>query len=143
MDKTLSNKTIPEVQIAMDERAILFPDGKAINHLVLNSDGQGSVCVNAVFAFNETCLNPRIVTLDLEDAREFGRRLVDAVYQARTHCVISDSALITINVITNGYMIQFGKPTDSLDLFISTGVIWKVCIGFLRIVDSMSPVTAN
>ncbi|MEO5376076.1 MAG: hypothetical protein H7840_17775 [Alphaproteobacteria bacterium] len=139
----LPNRQPLDVQVAMDERAFLFPDGKAVTHLLLSSEGQGRVCIDAVFGFNETRLAPRILTLTLDDARELGRKLVEAVYHARTHYVISDTARITINVVTNGYFVQIGEVSNSTDLFLSTGVIWRVCNGLLRLVDSMSPVVAH
>lgn len=143
MDTLPNNRPGLEIQIAMDERAFVFPDGKAVTHLLLSSEGRDVIHLDAVFGFNETCLPPRILTLGLEDARDFARKLVEGVYQARTQHVISDTARVTINVVTNGYLIQFGGPSGSTDLFVGTGVIWKICHALLRMVDSLSPVVAN
>jgi hypothetical protein len=130
------------IKVDLDDRAFLFPAGKSISQLSFRSDGR-VINVEALYPFNESHTPPRIATLDLEDARELARRLVDAVYQARTQLAMSDGMRIAINVIANGYHLQIGDMTDSTDLYLSTGCIWRVCQALLRIIDLIAPVEAN
>ena len=137
-------KTKPEhvVKVDLDERAFLFPAGKSVSQIAFASEGR-VIHMDAVYPFNETRTPPRLVTLGLDDATELGRRMVDAVYQARTQLAMSDGMRIAINVIANGYHLQIGDMTDSTDLYLSTGCIWRVCQGLLRIIDHIAPVEAN
>jgi hypothetical protein len=137
-------KTKPDyvIKVDLDERAFLFPAGKSISQISFATDGR-MIHVDAVFAFNETHTPPRLMTLGLEDVRELARRLVDAVYQARTQLAMTDGMRIAINVIANGYHLQIGDMTDPIDLYLSTGCIWRLCQGLLRIADYIAPIEAN
>src|ERR1041385_3844753 len=95
------------VRVELDDRSFLFPSGKPVVQLVFLSDGR-AIHLEVVFSYNQSRTVPRIVTLNFDDAKEFGRRLVEAVHQARTQLVISESTRIAINVIANGYHIQIG-----------------------------------
>ena len=130
------------IKIDLDERAFLFPAGKSVSQIAFVTEGR-LIHMEAVYPFNETRTPPRLLTLTLEDAREFARRLVDAVYQARTQLAMSDGMRIAINVIANGYHLQIGDMSDPTDLYLSTGCIWRVCQGLLRIIDHIAPVEAN
>src|SRR5712675_1166913 len=66
-----------EVKVDLDDRAFLFPAGKSVSQLLFLSDGR-KIYVEAVFPFNQSHTPPRLVSLDLEDAKELGRRLVAA-----------------------------------------------------------------
>jgi hypothetical protein len=137
-------KTRPEfvIKVDLDDRAFLFPAGKMIAQIAFATEGH-LIHVEAVYSFNETRTPPRILTLGLEDAKDLARRLIDAVYQARTQLAVSDGMRIAINVIVNGYHLQIGDMSDSTDLYLSTGCIWRVCQGLLRVIDHMAPVEAN
>ena len=76
-------------------------------------------------------------------AKTISSGLIDAVYQARTQLAMSDGMRIAINVIANGYHIQIGDMSDPTDLYLSTGCIWRVCQGLLRVIDHIAPVEAN
>lgn len=130
------------VKIDLDDRAFLFPAGKSVAQISFTTEGR-AIHLDAVYPFNETHTPPRLLTLDLDDARELGRRLVDAVYQARTQLAMSDGMRIAVNVIANGYHLQIGDMSDPTDLYLSTGCIWRVCQGLLRIVDHIAPVESN
>ncbi len=130
------------IKVDLDERAFVFPAGKSVSQIAFATEGR-LIHLEVVYPFNETHTPPRLVTLGLEDARELGRRLVDAVYQARTQLAISDGMRIAINVVANGYHLQIGDMTEPTDLYLSTGCIWRVCQGLLRIVDRIAPVEAN
>jgi hypothetical protein len=130
------------IKIDLDDRAFLFPAGKSVSQITFVTEAR-TIHVEAIFPFNETRTPPRILTLGLEDATEFARRLVDAVYQARTQLAVSDGMRIAINVIANGYHIQIGDMTNPTDLYLGTGCIWRVCQGLLRIIDRIAPIEAN
>ncbi len=130
------------VKVECDERSYLFPAGKPIIQLVFSADGP-TIHIEAVYPFNESRTSPRIVSLDLEDAREFARRLVDAIHQARTQLVVSSGTRIAINVLANGYHLQIGDINQSTDVFLGTPCAWRVCQGLLRIIDYVAPVEAN
>jgi len=131
-----------EVKIDLDERAFLFPSGKPVIQLIFQADGK-RIHVDAVYPFNQARTPPRIFSLGLDDARQLGRKLVDAVHTARTQLVVSESARITVTVVANGYHLQVGDMNQPLELFLSTGCIWRVCQGLLRVIDYVSPVESN
>ena len=130
------------VKIDVDERTFLFPAGKAVAQLAFVSEGR-TIHLEAAYLFNESRTAPRILTLGLDDARDFARRLIDAVYQARTQLAMSDGMRITINVVANGYHLQIGDMSEPTDLYLSTSCIWRVCQGLLRVIDHIAPVQAN
>jgi hypothetical protein len=131
-----------EIKIDLDERSYLFPAGKSVSQLLLLSDGR-TILVEAIFPFNQSRTPPRLVSLDLEDAREFGRRLVEAVHGARNQLVVTQGIRISINVIANGYHLQFGDMNSATELFLGTNCIWRVCQGLLRIADLIAPIESN
>jgi len=137
-------KTKPDliVKVDLDERAFLFPAGKMVSQIAFATDGR-MVHLDAVYPFNEARTPPRLLSLSIDDATELARRLVDAVYQARTQLAMSDGMRIAINVIANGYHLQIGDMTDPTDLYLSTGCIWRVCQALLRVTDYIRPVEAN
>jgi hypothetical protein len=143
-DPRLAAEFKPEhaVKVDLDDRSFLFPAGKLLTQLVFTAKGK-TVHIEAIYPFNEARTPPRIASLDFEDARELGRRLVEAVHHARTQLVVSAGTRITINVIANGYHLQIGDLNQSTDLFLGTNCIWRVCQGILRIVDYIAPVEAN
>ena len=130
------------VKVELDERAFLFPAGKSVIQLVFYADGP-IIHLEAVYPFNESRAAPQLLSLDLEDARELARRLVDAVYQARSQLALTGGVRIAINVVANGYHLQIGDMNRSTDLLLSTGCIWRVCQGLLRIIDFIAPVESN
>ena len=131
-----------EIKVDLDERAYLFPAGKSVSQLLFLSDGR-TIFIEAVYPFNQSHTPPRLVALDLEDAREFGRRLIEAVHCARTQMVVTSGIRISINVVANGYHLQFGDMNNATELFLGTNCIWRVCQGLLRIADLIAPVESN
>ena len=131
-----------EIKVDLDERSFLFPAGKSVSQLLFLSDGR-TIFVEAVYPFNQSRTPPRLASLDLEDAREFGRRLIEAVHCARTQLVVTQGVRISINVIANGYHLQFGDMNNATELFLGTNCIWRVCQGLLRIADLIAPVESN
>jgi hypothetical protein len=131
-----------EVKIDLDDRAFLFPAGKSLSQLLFLSDGR-TISIEAVYPFNQSYTPPQLVLLDLEDAKEFGRRLVEAVHCARTQLVVTSGIRITINVVANGYHLQFGDMNNATELFLGANCIWRVCQGLLRIADLIAPIESN
>ena len=131
-----------EVKVDLDDRAFLFPAGKPIVQLAFIAEGK-KIHIEATFHFNQARTPPRIDSLGLDDARELGRRLVEAVHSARTQLVVSEGVRITINVLANGYHLQFGDMNQRVELFLSVACIWRVCQALLRTVDFISPVESN
>jgi hypothetical protein len=113
-----------------------------VSQLSFLSDGR-RITIEGTYLFNQSHTPPQILTLSLEDAREFGRRMVEAVHAAKTQLVITPGVRITINVIANGSYLQIGEMNDATELFLSTGCIWRVCQGLLRMVDLISPAESN
>ena len=130
------------VQVDLDERAFLFPAGKSVSQLIFTASGS-SVSIDLTFPFNQTRLPPRLATLSVEDAAILARCLTTAVYLARTQHAISETMQITIDVLANGYRLQFGDLHRPLELLLGTACIWRVCQGLLRAVDVISPVQSN
>lgn len=131
-----------EIRVELDDRAFLFPAGKPVIQLVFLAGGK-TIHIDAAYPFNQSGSHPRIYTLDLGDARELGRRLVEAVHTARTQIVVSEGTHITITVVPNGYRLQFGDMSQPIELYLSTGSIWRVCLGLLRAIDLIAPVQSN
>ena len=131
-----------EVRVDLDDRAFLFPAGKALNQLVFASDGR-RVFLDGVFPFNQARTPPRILVLTSDEAREFGRKLVEAVHTTRTQLVVTGELRLTINVIPNGYYLQIGDINGATEIFLSTACIWRVCQAVLRIVDLIAPIESN
>ena len=131
-----------EVKVDLDDRAFLFPSGKPVIQLVFLAEGR-SIHIEASYPFNQARTPPRIVTLDLADARELGHKLVEVVHNAKSQLLVSEGTHITISVVANGYHLQIGDMNAATEIFLSTGVIWRVCQGLLRIVDFVAPVESN
>lgn len=130
-------------KVELDDRCLLFPAGKVAQHLIINGDGRGQISLDLVFAFNRMRIPPRLATLSVTDMREFVRELVSAVYQAKTTVFLSDEWKITIYVIANGYHLEFLREDRKSELYLSTGVIWRVIKMLLMAVDSAMPVASN
>jgi len=131
-----------EVKVDLDDRSFLFPAGKSVSQLAFISDGRG-IFIEAVFPFNQTRTPPRLLTLDLDDARELGRGLIQAVHYAKTQLIATEGVRVTISVVPNGYHLQIGDMNQATELFLGTGCIWRVSQGLLRIIDLCSPVESN
>jgi len=131
-----------EIKVDLDDRAFLFPSGKQLVQISFIAEGQ-SIHLDAAYAFNQSRASPRLLTLNRADGRELARKLIDAVYAARTQIIASETTRITITVIANGYHFQIGDLNDASELFLSTGCIWRVCHGLLRALDSIAPIETN
>ena len=57
--------------------------------------------------------------------------------------MVTSGIRISINVVANGYHLQFGDMNNATELFLGTNCIWRVCQGLLRIGDLIAPVESN
>ena len=140
---SVRNEPLPlTVNVDLDDRAFLFPSGKSVTRLVISTDAD-LIHFDAIYPFNTSRTSPRIMTLRLEDAREFALQMVDTVYNARTQHAFSETMRIDINVLANGYHLKIGDLNQSTDLYLGTSAIWRVCQGVLRAIDHISPIEAQ
>jgi len=123
--------------VDLDERAVLYPAGKSVTRVNMSAV-EGGIAFDAVFAFNEARAPARFLVLSAADAGEFGRRLVDAVYQARAQNAITETMRIGITVHTNGFHLQIGDVAAPTELFVGLGSVWRFTQTVLRAVDRLS-----
>ena len=62
---------------------------------------------------------------------------------ARAQLDVTQGIRVSINVVANGYHLQFGDMNNATELFLGTNCIWRVCQGLLRNTDFISPVESN
>jgi hypothetical protein len=130
-------------KVELDDRAILLPDGKILQHVLIGPEESGAIVFDAIFVFNSTGRSPRLMRLSLADAGAFAAELINAVYAAKTTFVFGEGLKIAITVVANGYKLEVKTPEDSFELFLSTGVIWRFIKGLLMAIDAASPSVAN
>ncbi len=126
------------INVEMDDRSVLFPDGKFLSHLALHETEGAGIRLEAVFHFNEERADPLIAAIEAEDAREFGRAILDAVFQGRTQHVLSDAVKIAVIFNPNGFVLKFGEERTLRELFIASPAIIRLAQGLLRMVDRVS-----
>lgn len=132
-----------QFKVELDDRAILLPDGKVLQHIVLAVADDGAISFDGVFAFNRTGRHARILCLELVDAGALAAELINAVYAAKTTFVFGQGLKITITVVANGYKMECQHHGEAFDLFLSTGVIWRFIKGLLMAIDAASPGVSN
>lgn len=125
------------INVEMDDRTVLFPDGKFLSHISIQEQGE-DIRLEGVFHFNETQIDPHLATLDAEHAREFARAILDAVFQGRTQHVLSETTKIAVIFNPNGFMLKFGEERALKELFIASPAIVRLAQGLLRAVDRAS-----
>lgn len=126
------------INVELDDRSFLFPDGKTLSHISIQEDHDDLVRLDGIFHFNESRLDPAICSLPVEDARELARSIIDAVYQGRTQHLLSAHAKVAIIFNPNGFVMKFGEERALRELFLNSPAIIRVAQGLLRIVDRMS-----
>jgi len=131
------------VKIDLDDRAFAFPQAKQVSQIHVLSYRPHRIRIEATYAYNEARDSHELFELPAEDARELVRKLVETVYRAQSSQVISRATTLSITVVTNGYLLQFGDHEGMQELFLSTGCIWRVCNGLARAVDFIAPISSN
>lgn len=86
---------------------------------------------------------PCLLTLDVEDAWELGRRLVEAVPRAKRQLVATSGVRIRIDVVANGYHLADRRHEFRNGIVFERRRIWRVFQRVLRIVDLIAPVESN
>jgi hypothetical protein len=130
-------------KVELDDRCFLFPDGKLMSHVLISREGSQDIVFDAAFPFNNTRRASRFLSLNRHEARLFARELVDAVYAAKAGIVLEGSLKIAIIVAPNGYRIEGFRADSQIEIFLSTGVIWRFIKALLMAVDDASPVVSN
>jgi hypothetical protein len=128
----------PSVKVELDERCFLFPDGKVVRHVVIGGE-RHAVTIDAVFDFNETRRNPRIIELSLADAAGFARELANAAYYARTSFFLSDGLQASINIAQHGCLIEFLKFDAKVEFMVTVSATWRLIKGLLSAIDARAP----
>ncbi|CAO3439998.1 hypothetical protein, partial [Azospirillum doebereinerae] len=119
------------VNVEVDDRTVLFPDGKFLSHILIHEETEGGLRLEAAFHFNESRLDPRLCTLGVEDARDLARAILDAVFQGRTQHMLSATARIAVVFNPNGFLMRFGEHQPK-ELFIASPAIVRLAQGVLR-----------
>lgn len=123
------------VNVEMDDRTVLFPDGKFLTHVAIAEDAGGGIRLDGVFLFNESRTEATIASVEPDDARELGRALLEAVFQGRTQHVLSETARIAVVFNPNGFVLRFGEERALRELFVASPAILRLAQGVLRMVD--------
>lgn len=123
------------INVELDDRSFLFPDGKPLSHIAIHENDEGLVRLEGVVPFNESRTDTVIQTLEVEDARDLARAIIDAVYQGRTQHVLSDAAKIAILFNPNGFVLKFGEERALREVFVNSPAIIRIAQGLLRMVD--------
>ncbi|MBP2307456.1 hypothetical protein GBZ48_21870 [Azospirillum melinis] len=137
----MSAKSRLVINVEVDDRTVLFPDGKFLSHIALSEEDMaddGAVRLEGVFLFNESRLGPEVATLPVEDARELARSILDAVFQGRTQHVLSETAKVAVVFNPNGFVLRFGEGDALRELFIGSPAIIRLAQGILRMADRLS-----
>lgn len=146
MDTALASDPVKSrltMNVELDDRSYLFPDGKLVSHIGISADERSRITFDAVFVFNQSKIDPRFLVLELEDARDLARKIVDAFFQGKTHHVLTDTAKVAIVFNPNGFLIQLGDVKHPIELFIGASSIMRFVHGLLRVIDSVSPVVSH
>jgi len=138
MSSPLAARSRLVINVEADDRTVLFPDGKFLTHIAISEDAGCGVRLEAVFLFNETRQDSLLAALDLDDARDLARALLDAVFQGRTQHVLSARAKIGVVFNPNGFLLKFGEERALRELFIASPAIVRLSQGILRMVDRLA-----
>lgn len=140
-----AGRTAPDAifKVDLDERAYVFPAGRHVQQLQFLAFKPHMLRVEAVYSFNESKASPELLELSADDARALSRRLVESVYRAHSSQIVSRDTSLSLTVVANGYILEFGRRENPTELMLSTACIWRVCNGLARAVDVLSPIASN
>jgi hypothetical protein len=138
-------KSAPDaiIKVDLDDRAYVFPAARQLTQLQFLAFRPHLIRVEAVYAFNQSKAAPELFELPAEDARELSRRMVESVYRAQSSQIATRNASVSLTVVANGYILEFGPRENPTELMLSTGCIWRVCNGLARAVDMIAPIASN
>ena len=142
---TQLQKSAPDaiIKVDLDDRAFVFPAGRQLTQLQFLAFRPHLVRVEAVYAFNHSKAGPELFELPAEDARDLSRRMVESVYRAQSSQIATRNTSVSLTVVANGYILEFGPRENPTELMLSTGCIWRVCNGLARAVDMIAPIASN
>ncbi len=126
------------VNVEADDRTVLFPEGKFLSHVLVQEWDEGQIRLEAVFHFNEARAETAIAVLDLDEARDVARALLDAVFQGRSQHVLSEQSRTAVVFNPNGFVIRFGEDRALRELLIASPAIVRLSQGILRVADRIS-----
>jgi len=127
------------VNIETDDRSVLFPAGKFVTHISVQTQSAELLRLDAIFSFNEAGAPCEIAVLDCENARAFARAILDGVFQGRSQHVINDKVRIMLVFNPNGFVVTFGNGKDAADLYIASPAILRLAQALLRVADRLAP----
>lgn len=138
-------RTAPDaiLKVDLDERAYVFPSGRHVQQLQFLVFKPHMLRIEAAYSFNESKASPELLELSAEDARALSRRMVESVYRAQSSQIVSRDTSLSLTVVANGYILEFGPRESPVELMLSTGCIWRVANGLARAVDILSPIASN
>ncbi len=132
------DRPIYTVNVEADDRTVLFPAGKFLSHLLVHAWSDERVQLDAVFTFNQAKEPALLAELDIEEARDLSRAIVDAVFQGRTqHVITPPETRLGVVFNPNGFTLVFGEGDAARDLFIASPAILRVAQAMLRAVDAL------
>jgi len=131
------------VNIETDDRTVLFPAGKFVTHISVQSQGAEAVRLDAIFSFNQAGQPCEIAVLDVDNARAFARAILDAVFQGRSQHVINENARVMLVFNPNGFVISFGNGAAAIDLYIASPAILRLAQALLRVADRLTPAQSH
>lgn len=130
------------VNVEMDDKCFLFPQGKALSHIVFTWTREG-VRVSAAFHYNQARSDGHLADLSVEEAGELTRYLVDAFYQSRTQTVLSDSVKATVIHHPNGFQLVFEQAGEMREVYCGQASPLRLARGLSQLLDANLPTEAN
>lgn len=135
-------RRLTTVNVEMDDKCFLFPQGKALSHLVFTWTREG-VGIGAAFHYNHARSDGHIADLSVEDAVDLTRYLVDAFYQSRTQAVLSDTIKATVIHHPNGFQLVFEQEGALREVYCGQATPLRLARGLSQLLDANIPTDAN
>ena len=135
-------KRLTTVNVEMDDKCFLFPQGKAMSHIVF-SWLQDRIRIAGAFHYNHARSDGHVADLEVEEAVELTRYLVDAFYQSRTQTVLSDRVKATVIHHPNGFQLVFEQEGETREIYCGQASPVRLARGLSQLLDANIPTAAN
>lgn len=135
-------RRLTTVNVEMDDKCFLFPQGKALSHLVFSWTRDG-VRIAAAFHYNNARSDGHVADISLADAVELTRYLVEAFYQSRTQTVLSDTVKATVIHHPNGFQLVFEQEGELREIYCGQATPLRLARGLSQLLDANIPTDAN
>ena len=135
-------RRLSTVNVETDDKCFLFPQGKALSHIVFTWL-QDIVRISAAFHYNQARSDGHIADLGFEEAVELTRYLVDAFYQSRTQTVLSDKVKATVIHHPNGFQLVFEQEGETREVYCGQASPVRLARGLSQLLDANIPTDAN